>query len=184
MEDSGILDLYFRRDERAIRETDAKYGRPLASVSHGITGSTEDAEECLNDTYLATWRQIPPDRPEHFYFFYLARMIRNLSYHRVRARTAEKRSANIVSLDRELFEMLPAREVEPMGEEELTKAIERFLAGEAPEMRYLFLRRYFWGDPIPALANLAGMSENAVSVRLSRIRKKLKKYLEREGYPV
>ena len=109
MEDSGILDLYFRRDERAIRETDAKYGRPLVSVSHGITGSTEDAEECLNDTYLATWRQIPPDRPEHFYF-YLARMIRNLSYHRVRARTAEKRSANIVSLDRELFEMLPARE--------------------------------------------------------------------------
>lgn len=71
-----------------------------------------------------------------------------------------------------------------MGEEELTKAIERFLAGETPEMRYLFLRRYFWGDPIPALANLAGMSENAVSVRLSRIRKKLKKYLEREGYPV
>lgn len=64
MEDSGILDLYFRRDERAIRETDAKYGRPLVSVSHGITGSTEDAEECLNDTYLATWRQIPPDRPE------------------------------------------------------------------------------------------------------------------------
>lgn len=183
MEDSGILDLYFRRDESAIRETDAKYGRPLVSVSHGITGSAEDAEECLNDTYLATWRQIPPDRPEHFYF-YLARIIRNLSYHRIRARTAEKRSANIVSLDRELFEMLPAREVEPMGEEELTKAIERFLTGEAPEMRYLFLRRYFWGDPIPALANLAGMSENAVSVRLSRIRKKLKRYLEREGYPV
>lgn len=183
MEDSGILDLYFLRDERAIRETDAKYGRPLVSVSHGITGSAEDAEECLNDTYLAAWRQIPPDRPDYL-FYYLARIIRNLSYHVVRARGAEKRSANVVSLEGELFEMLPAREVESMGEEELTKAIERFLMGEVPEMRYLFLRRYFWGDPIPALARLAGMSENAVSVRLSRLRKKLKKHLEKEGYPV
>lgn len=183
MEDSGILDLYFQRDERAIRETDAKYGRPLVSVAHGITGTTEDAEECLNDTYLAAWRKIPPDRPDYLYY-YLARIIRNLSYHVVRARAAEKRSANVVSLEGELLEMLPAREVEPMGEAELTKAIERFLMGEVPEMRYLFLRRYFWGDPVPDLARLTGMSENAVSVRLSRLRKKLKKHLEREGYPV
>lgn len=183
MEDSGILDLYFQRDECAIRETDTKYGRPLTKVSHGITGSAEDAEECRNDTYLAAWRQIPPDRPDCFYY-YLVRIIRNLSYHVVRARTAEKRSAAVVSLDGELAEMIPAQEADPMAERELTGLIERFLAAQAPQMRYLFLRRYFWGDPIPALSRLTGMSENAVTVRLSRLRKKLKKYLAEEGYTV
>ena len=181
MEDTQIIELFFARDERAIRETDMKYGKPLTGMSTNITGSLADAEECVNDTYLAAWNQIPPDRPD-YYDAYVARILRNLSFHCVRRAAAKKRSASVVSFDEELSEMIPDTTGNAVEERELGEAIDRFLGSVETGDRYLFLRRYFWGDTPEELSALTGMSKNAISLRLMRIRRRLKTFLTEEGY--
>ncbi|MDY5940791.1 MAG: sigma-70 family RNA polymerase sigma factor [Eubacteriales bacterium] len=181
MEDSLILDLFFERDENAIRETDSKYGKQLTGISQSITDSKPDAEECVNDTYLAAWNQIPPTRPGNC-FAWLCRVVRNISYNVFHKNTAQKRNANTVSLEEELCELISDTGPSCPDENRLGETIDRFLRKQNRDARYLFIRRYFYADSLSALSKLTGISENGVAMRLMRIRKKLKVYLEKEGF--
>lgn len=181
MEDSVILDLYFAREERAIRETDNKYGRELRGLSYRITGDCSDTEECVNDTYLAAWNRIPPERPNYF-CAYLCKIVRNISLNSADKKKAQKRSAVLVSLDEELLEILPDNSSPQIEELELARAIETFLKKTDKKSRVLFVRRYFYTDSPEDIAELSGMSVNAVTIKLSRLRKKMKAYLIKEGF--
>lgn len=138
-----ILDLFFERNEDAIKETDARYGKQLEGISYSITGSKPDSEECVNDTYLAAWNQIPPMRPDN-YFAYLCRIVRNLSYNLFHKNTARKRNGNTVSLDDELSEIIPDSDRSAPDETGLGEAISRFLQKQDRDTRYFFVRRYFF----------------------------------------
>lgn len=181
MEDAAIIGLFFDRDQDAIRETDLKYGKKLTQLSVNITGSHPDSEECVNDTYLAAWKQIPPTRPENL-SAYLCRIVRNLSYKVFRNSKAQKRSAEIVSLTDELCEVIPDSSASQPDCEELGHMIDAFLGTLDEDTQLLFVRRYFYADPLSALSALTGIGENSIATRLFRTRKKLKAYLEKEGY--
>lgn len=183
MEDSAILDLFFARDENAIKETGNKYGKQLTGISRSITNSESDAEECVSDTYLAAWNRIPPTRPNN-YFAWLCRVVRNISYNVFHKNTAQKRNANTVSLDDELSELLPDARPSYADENRLGEVIDRFLRNQNRDARYLFIRRYFYADSLSSLSALTGMSQNGIAMRLMRIRKKLKTYLEKEGFTI
>lgn len=183
MEDGAILDLYFAREERAIQETDHKYGKELSRVSYRITQDYSETEECVDDTYLAAWNQIPPDRPNYF-CAYLCKIVRNISLNLIDKRKAQKRNAVLVPLDEELLEILPDSSAPKIEERELACAIEAFLKKADQRSRILFVRRYFYTDTMEEIAALSGMSLNAVMIKLSRIRKKLKAYLIKEGFEV
>ena len=183
MEDSTILDMFFERNENAIKETSNKYGKQLTGISQSITDSEPDAEECVNDTYLAAWNQIPPTRPDN-YFAWLCRVVRNISYNVFHKNTAQKRNANTISLDDELSELIPDTRPSYSDETRLGEAIDRFLRNQNQDARYLFIRRYFYADSLSSLSELTGMSQNGIAMRLMRIRKKLKGYLEKEGFTI
>ena len=182
MEDRAILDLYFARAERAIEETGRKYGVPVRRVARNILGSEQDAEECVDDTWLAAWNSIPPLRPDPL-LTWLCRVARNGALARRRASLAQKRNSSFdLALD-ELEELLaapgsPERDYEAR---ELAAAVNGFLAGLSREDRFAFLRRYWYGDEVARIAARLGLSPHRLSVRLSRIRKKLKNDLEKEG---
>lgn len=183
MEDNAIIELFFARNENAIKETDAKYGRQLGAIAFSITDSKPDSEECVNDTYLAAWNRIPPTRPENF-FAYLCRIVRNISYNSFHRNTARKRNGNTVSLDDELSEIIPDTRPSFSDEAGLGEAIDSFLRKQDKDAQYLFVRRYFFADSLSSLSELTGMSENGIAMRLMRTRKKLKAYLEKEGFTI
>lgn len=183
MEDAAIIRLFFDRSQDAIRETDLKYGKKLNRLSVNITGSRQDSEECVNDTYLAAWKQIPPTRPENLEA-YLCRIVRNISYKVFRSAAAKKRNADMVSLTDELCEVIPASTDCPFESRELGCIIDRFLQSLDEDTQMLFVRRYFYADSLSAIADLSGMNENSIATRLFRARNKLKKYLAEEGYSV
>ncbi len=183
MEDMGILDLYFSRDESAIRETDEKYGRKLRNISQNITENPQDAEECCNDTYLCAWRSIPPTRPNYF-FAWLAKVIRSFSYKKWERQNAQKRSANMVALTKELEACIPDKEdvVFQMETRQLGESINAFVKKLPGDGQMVFIRRYFYGDSIAAIGALSGFSQSKITSMLHRIRKQLKNYLEKEGF--
>ena len=181
MQDERIIELYFARDEQAIRHTADKYGPYCTAVSMNILHSEPDAEECVNDTYLKTWNAIPPTRPSSLRLF-LAAIVRRLSLNRLRDSRAGKRNAEVeLSLD-ELSECIPAPTDETEGE--LAAHINDFLGTCAKTDRIIFLRRYFYGLTDAAIAKGLGMTRNAVSLRLSRTRRGLRAYLTERGYRI
>ena len=182
MEDSKIIWLLFERAENAISALAEKFGRRLKSLALNVLGSIRDAEETVNDTYLAVWNAIPPKQPDPLAGF-VYKTGRNLALKRLRANTAQKRNGTYdLSLD-ELAGCIPGPALEETVEaRELGQAIDRFLEGQAKENRMIFLRRYWFGDSVRDIARALDMKENAVSVRLSRIRGQLKDYLIKEGY--
>ena len=182
MDDDKIISLYWKREERAIEETQAKYGKLCYSTAYGILHSREDAEECVNDTYVRAWNSIPPDEPDNF-AGYLCRIARNLAIDRIKAYAAEKRSGQVAIMD-ELEACLPAREDGVVDRMAMTKAFERFLSSEPPVRRMIFMRRYFYLDSTGDIAKMLKMTEVSVRVALHRIRRKLKKYLEEEGITI
>ncbi len=181
MEDIGIIDLFFERSEQAVKELDEKYGRLCMKLSLNILNSTEDAEECVNESYLAVWKLIPPNRPEKL-MPYLLRIVRNTAVKKLRYKTAEKRSVNLTPID-ELNEVLRDRDtVDSIIDAKYYAAlINSFLDSIGKEERVMFVRRYWFSESIDELAELFGISKHNVSVRLSRTRNKLKAYLEKEG---
>ena len=180
MDDFSIIELYWRRDENAIAETARAHGRFCLGVSMNIVGNRADAEECVNDTYLRTWNSIPPQRPTSLRAF-LGRIVRNLSIDRYRENHAACRNADLtVALD-ELASCLPAPD-EAQGE--LVALLEAFLYTEAMLDRQLFVGRYWHAYPVKELARHYGLTANAVSLRLSRVRERLRAYLEERGYRV
>ncbi len=186
MEDTEIIELYFRRQEAAISETSKKYGAYLNRIAYNILGSREDTEEILSDTYLAAWNAIPPQRPRVLRHF-LSRITRNLSFDRMDYRTAGKRSRNMEALLSELEECIPDRrnDLETILESrEIGKAINDFLGTLEKTDCALFVNRYYYNLPIAVLAKRFHLSEGMVKYRLSTLRRKLRRSLEREGISV
>lgn len=180
MQEEMIVALYRSRDERAVRETDALYGARLRALSRRITGSTEDAEECVSDAYLAAWNSIPPQRPDDL-FAYLAQICRRASFAVLDRRGAKKRSAAVVELTAELESCIPDRRgQQTVSTETLTALLEAFLRRQSAENRRLFLRRYWYGESIREIARASVLSENAVKLRLLRLREGLREELEKE----
>ena len=182
-EDQNIVSLFEKRNEQALAESEQQYGALCRSVAYGITGSAEDAEECLNDAMLTAWNTIPPAKPASFRA-YLLKLVRNAALDRYRAAHAEKRSAAQFadSLD-ELAEIIPdgsdvAAETE---RREMLRAVTAFLRNLPQKQSALFVQRYWYAADIASLARTFHMSENHVKVTLSRLRKRLQKYLEKEG---
>ena len=180
MEDRDIIALYFARDERAIRETADKYGDFCEGVAMGILGNRQDAEECVSDTYLKTWNSIPPMRPRVLGAF-LCRMVRNLAIDRIRARERRGWGQDITVALEELEECIPMPDEDA---DKLPALLNDFLGGLDETDCALFMGRYWHGYPVKELARHYGLSANAVSLRLSRIRDRLRAYLAERGYQV
>ena len=181
MEDAKIIALFWERNEQAVMETDAAYGRKLYVLANKILGNREDAEESVSDTYMETWKTIPPQRPKYFYAF-LASVCRNLSLNRLDWNLAAKRNAQVVALTQEMESCIPDRrqESEP-DRRELRRILEAFLDGLSGENRLIFLRRYLYMDTVAEIAARYGISESKVKTQLHRTRKKLQGCLEKEG---
>ena len=182
MKDHEIIALFFERSERAITELIGKYGAAIRNVTSNILKDAQDAEEAVSDTYLTVWNRIPPTRPKYL-GAYACRIARNLSLKRFYANTAEKRNSYYdVALD-ELEETIPAlSSVESTYDaKELTGYLNRFLNNLGKEDRYLFLRRYWYGDKISDIAENLNVTPHKASVRLFRLRQKLQDYLKKEG---
>lgn len=184
LEDEKILALYWARDAAAIEETGAKYGERLLCLSSRMLHIREDAEECVNDTYLGAWNAIPPTWPAHFFAF-LAKLCRNLACNRLDWLHAGKRHAEVVPLTEELAACVPgtdgAREQEMR---ELGALLSAFLRSLPQESRLFFLRRYWFMDSVKDIAARYAVSESRVKTSLFRTRGKLRAYLEKEGVSV
>lgn len=183
MTDGQIIDLYWQRDTAAIQETSKKYGAYCYAIANNILNSKEDSEECVNDTWLKTWNAIPPQKPAILQMF-LAKITRNLSLDRFLARTAQKRGGGEIHLVLdELAECLPSSS-DVAGEyerKELGQLVGKYINKLPPRDRIIFLRRYFFTDSIADIATRYHLSENNITVILSRTRKKIKNYLRKEG---
>ena len=179
MEDENIIDLFFARSERAVAELDAKYGKMLYRFSLRILGSPSDAEECVNDAYLGVWNAIPPARPA-LLPAYICRIVRNISLSRCQARMAAKRSGMQEVAMEELETALssPGSVEDTVEARELARMLEHFLDTLSGQNRVIFLRRYWFYDSCAEIAVLTNLSEKNITVRLTRIRARLKKYLE------
>jgi len=184
MEDLQIIDLFFDRNEQAIQETDAKYGRLCFSVANKILDSNEDSEECVNDTYLRAWNEIPPTRPNHFSAF-LCKITRILSLKKLEFSNAMKRTSSIVVSFEELEGVLHDERIAPGTEAvELGVLISNFLRREKADARNVFLRKYLFFDTVEEIAERFGMNENTIKSMLFRTRNRLREYLRKEGIEV
>ena len=184
MEDAKIIALYWERNEQAVMETDTAYGRKLFVLSNNILHNREDAEESVSDTYMETWKSIPPKHPKYFYAF-LASICRNLSLNRLDWRLAAKRNAEVVALTQELENCIPdKRQDAEMDRRELRRTMEAFLESLSKEARLIFLRRYLYVDTVAETAARYGISESKVKTQLHRTRNKLHTYLAKEGIRV
>ncbi len=184
MEDNAIIELYWQRNENAIKETALKYGNYCNTIAKNILGNNEDAEECVNDTYLNAWNSIPPQRPKILSAF-LGKITRNLSFDKLRYDKAGKRGGGEMQLVLdELGECVSGKDsVENEYDKQvLVKEINAFLATLPQEKCNIFLCRYWYALPVSQIAKKFKMTENNVSVNLNRMRKKLKEYLTERGY--
>ena len=184
MTDSQIIALFWDRNEDAIRETDAAYGRRLYAMSNQILCQRQEAEESVSDTYMKAWETMPPQKPLYF-FAYLAKICRNFSLARLQWNSAAKRSAEIVSLTQEMAECIPDRRMEHRLEcEALGQLLNRFLESLSRDNRLIFLRRYWYADSVREIADRYGITESKVKTQLHRTRKKLQVFLEKEGIAI
>ena len=181
MTDREIIALFKARDEEAIRAMAESYGVRLQRIAENFL-CPEDAEECVNDLYLALWNHIPPEDPAHL-FAYSVRILRNFAMMRLRAQDAAKRRAEVVALTNDLSEVV--EDASMNTEDEAVSAaddrIGRFLSRIDEEKQYLFVHRYFYGESIEELMRTTGFSRSKIEVTLFRLRKKLKVFLENGG---
>jgi RNA polymerase sigma-70 factor (ECF subfamily) len=182
MEDKEIVSLYHMRDERAIRETDAKYGKYCHRIAKNLLTLHEDAEECVNDMYLAAWNRMPPENP-HLLSAFLSRIVRNIAISRFRRDRAKKRYDGMEILLSELDDCIPNTEnlEKTVEERELSDIISDWLDTLTVDDRALFIRRYYHGESIKELAKISGIAPQALSSRLFTLRAKLKSQLEEKG---
>ncbi len=186
MDDREIINLLWQRDETGVSALEQKYSAYCNTIAMNILRNAEDAEECVSDTWLKIWNSIPPNCPESLKL-YAARIIRNVAFNRYRDSHAEKRRGDPLCTPlEELSECIPGQfhMDDILQKRELNGGIQKFVAGLHTNERNLFLRRYYYADDISAIAHRYRMTENHVSVTLYRIRKRLKKLLEKEGYNV
>ena len=182
MEDRHIIALLQQRSETAISAIAERLGGRLLAIARNILGSDRDAQECVNDTYLALWNSIPPEEPDPL-SAYACRIARNTALSRLRKNSAAKRSGDYDLSLEELTECIGEDTLQrAVDARALGDAIDRFLDTLPKENRILFLRRHWFGDSVKTIAADRGLTESAVSVRLNRTRNKLKDYLIKEGF--
>lgn len=184
MDDLRIIELYFQRDEQAIRETDAKFGKLCHRIAYNILNNHEDSEECVNDTYTGVWNAIPPTKPNNLMSF-VCKITRNLSLKRLEFLKREKRSANVLlSLD-ELSAILPDERYAPdVSDENVGKLISKFLRTQKEDVRNVFIRKYYFFDSIGEIAARYGFTESRIKNILFYTRNKLKDFLIKEGVEI
>ena len=183
MEDSRIIDLLFQRSGEALTALSCKYGSYCYAVAYNILGSAQDAEECVNDAWMGTWDAIPPHRPLRLRAF-VGKITRRLAFNRCRAERAEKRGGGALPLVlEELEDCIPAAPSAAQAAEdaELAQSVNRFLRALPERECTVFLRRYWYAEPVRDIARRCGMKENTVKTSLYRSRQKLRQHLEREG---
>ena len=183
MDDKQIIDLLFARSETALEQISSKYGRLCYKLAGNILGNAQDCEECVNDAYLGVWNSIPPNRPDSL-MAYLCRIVRNISLKKFRYNTAEKRNSTMEVAMEELEGTLAAtQDVESQVEAgELSHAVNQFLGQLKQTDRVVFMRRYYFSDSYEEIAALTGNSEKNVSVKLTRLRSRLRDYLKSQGF--
>ena len=182
MDDEKIIELFFARSERAIRELDTKYGKVCYSISYNILNNNLDAEECVNDAYLGTWNAIPPQKPNPLLAF-VCKIVRNLSIMRHRANTAMKRNSSYDIAMSEIENCIAGSDSveQELEAKALARIIEQFLDTLTEENRVIFMRRYWFSDSYADIAKVTGLTEKNISVRLTRTRKQMRDYLVKEG---
>ena len=186
MTDAEIVELYFQRDERAIRETMNRYHRYLMKVSVQILGDEQDAEECVNDTLLRTWNSIPPNRPDNLRV-YMGRITRNISIDRYRSAASKKRGEGAAEASfSELEDLLPTFDTseDDLNEEELLRSINGFLREQKELYRKVFVQKVWYLLPVRRIAELHDISESKTLSILYRMRRKLEAKLRKEGFPL
>lgn len=184
IEDKKIIELFFQRSEQAIRELDIKYGKVYHKLSYNIVNNWQDAEECVNDAYLGAWNAIPPANPDPL-LTYICKIVRNISLKIYYRKAAAKRSSHYTIAMEEIEACIAdpdtvEAEIEAI---ELARIIESFLDTLTVENRVIFIRRYWFSESCKDIAEFVGFTEKNISVRLTRIRQKMKDYLiEREVF--
>lgn len=178
IDDKKIIDLFFERNQQGIQELHNQYGKICYNLSYNIVNSRQDAEECVNDAYLGAWNTIPPTRPTPL-LAYIVKIVRNISLKTYWRKEAAKRSGHY-TIALEEIEGCVADQKTVEGEieaRELARVIEAFLDTLTPENRVIFMRRYWFADSYKDIAKFIGLSEKNISVRLTRIREKMRQYL-------
>lgn len=182
MDDKNIIKLFFIRSEEALKIMNERFGKTIYRIALNILGNHHDAQETTNDTYLAVWNAIPPKEPDPL-APYIYRTGRNMALKKLEYLTAEKRNNRYdLSLD-ELTFCLPDENAEHLiDSQEIAECINKFLENDTEKNRYIFIRRYWYGDGVEEIAKELNMKSGTVSVQLTRIRAKLKEYLIKEGF--
>lgn len=185
MDDKIIIQLFFERNEHAIAQLEQKYGKLLQRCAYNIVNNAADAEECVNDTYMGTWNSIPPHNPQSL-LAYVCKLVKNIAIKRYRYNTAVKRNSNYdVALEELEGVLLSTKDVETEVEEALlTKTIEEFLDTLKQIDRVIFVKRYYFAEPLSQIAADTALTEKHVSVKLSRLRDKLRNYLKERDYVI
>ncbi len=184
IDDEKIIEMFFERSEQGIRELDIKYGKICHNFSYNILNSRQDAEECVNDAYLGAWNAIPPARPNPL-LSYIIKIVRNVSLKVYWRKKAAKRSGHYTIALQEIENCIADNKTveDEIEDRELARIIEEFLDTLTLENRVIFMRRYWFADSCKDIAEFVGLSEKNISVRLTRIREKMKQYLiEREVF--
>ncbi|MBQ6814694.1 MAG: sigma-70 family RNA polymerase sigma factor [Lachnospiraceae bacterium] len=179
MEDNQIINLFNCRQESAIKELSDKYGNLCSKIAKNILGNSCDAEECVNDAYLAVWNSVPPTQPESL-LAYVCGITRKIAIKKLEYNIAKKRNNYFDLPINELDECLSVTK-EEIGNEHIESLLNEFLATIDQKSRIMFVRRYWYEDSISDIAKLFKLRDNTVSVKLNRIRSKLKKFLEERG---
>ena len=174
MDDANIVQLYWDRNEQAIPATADKYGSYCTSIAKNILGNNEDAEECVNDTYLNAWNSMPPHRPSILSTF-LGKIVRNLSFNRYKHNNADKRGGGELPVVLEELSDLVS------GKDDVGQAFDQ-KDSLSPKKRSIFISRYWYTDSISEIAVRHGMNDGAVSMTLNRLRLKLHNYLLERGF--
>ena len=180
LSDDEIIELYWERNENAIKHTDVKYRAYLMKVANNILHDLQDSEECLNDTYLSAWNTLPPERP-YLLKAYLTAIIRNLSLITFRKQNAYKRAAQSQEVSLSELEDVLADCNDTNHEHMLAIAIEEFVASLDAQKRYIFLSRYYFGKSIDDVASEMGVSRSKISKQIAQIKQALKQKLTEEG---
>ena len=180
MEDERIVELYWERNENAIRESEQKYGKYCYTIAYNILHSREDSDECVNDTWSGAWDAMPPEKPARLKCF-LGRITRNIAIDRYRYDGAQKRGAQVESAIDEYWECIPNGEAPIDDSLALKLAINSFLASLDVRTRVIFMRRYWYLMSVKDIADCMRLSESHISVILHRTRRKFKDHLTKEG---
>ena len=185
MKDEAIMEMLFERSENSISTIDEKYGEQCRKIAMGILGNEQDAEECVNDAYFTVWSTVPPEKPGSF-FGYLSKILRNISLKKYRANNAKKRCSYYSEALEEIEQTFAAEEsVESeLDKKYFNEIMEEFLDSLNEQNRIAFVRRYWFAQSCREIAAALGTTEKNVTVRLTRTREKLRRFLEEKGVEI